>query len=386
MKCEILVVGASSAGIMATLASASGGAEVVLIDKTFGNINHAANTIFQGMASRSGLQFEKSCIRNKLDGMRIVSPAGNALTIPAQGYFLDRKKFDNFYIQMVRDAGVALLRQEAIGLKTRGIKRSVITNQDEIEADVIIDASGIQSSLARRAGLISMHYPKDIAWAMEAVVEHPKLGEERYFEYFVGSIAPGWKATFSPAGNNKATLGVFVRGYGPEVQLFFRKFVDFFKEYKSRTYTDIDNLKVLSVVCGGDPIAVLPGQIVSDGLMVTGGGAGQSGLAYGMRAGTICGQVAANAVLAKDVSRKFLERYKTSWKSQFYWEYRMGRAALETLRKMDDKEIDRLIRGLSGKNIVSNGSLIEKSFYVAARVALIRPKVVFDLIRNLIKG
>jgi len=57
-------------------------------------------------------------------------------------------------------------------------------------------------------------------------------------------------------------------------------------------------MKILSVKRGGDPICVLPGEMVSDSLLVTGGAAGQSGLAYGMRAGSICGTVAAEAVAA----------------------------------------------------------------------------------------
>jgi len=115
-----------------------------------------------------------------------------------------------------------------------------------------------------------MRYPQDIAWAMEAAVEHPGLGEELFFQYWIGSMAPGWKATFSPAGGDKATLGVFVRGHGQDVESFFQGFLKRFKAYKAAQYEDIEDLKILSIKRGGDPIATLPGEIVADSLMVTG--------------------------------------------------------------------------------------------------------------------
>jgi digeranylgeranylglycerophospholipid reductase len=221
---------------------------------------------------------------------------------------------------------------------------------------------------------------------MEADIEHPGLGEEMFFQYWIGSMAPGWKATFSPAGGDRATLGVFVRGHGQNVQPFFRDFLRRFKACKASQYRDIEEMKILSVRRGGDPICALPGEITADSLMVTGGAAGQSGLAYSMRAGAICGSVAGEAALAGDVSRQSLSRYETLWKREFYWQYRMGRASLQTLSMMNDVEIDRLVHGLSGKRLISGGSFIKKAGYATAIVLLTRPKTMLDLAMNLMRG
>jgi digeranylgeranylglycerophospholipid reductase len=120
--------------------------------------------------------------------------------------------------------------------------------------------------------------------------------------------------------------------------------------------------------------------------MVTGGAAGQSGLAYGMRAGTICGTVAAEATAEGDVSCRSLSDYERQWNSEFFWEYRMGRAALETLQGLKDDEVDRLCRSLSGKTLISDGSFLKKAAYSGAKVALARPSTIFDLVMNLAKG
>jgi digeranylgeranylglycerophospholipid reductase len=389
MKCDVLVVGASPAGIMAAIKATRLNSEVILMDKNLGRLDHAANTLFEGMASRAGLQVEDCYLQNELDGMRILSPSGHGATIPARGFFIDRKKFDDYQLRIAEAAGITVIPGEARNTGLSGGKRSVLTDQGEIDARVVIDASGVQlqsqptSTLASKVGILPMLHPQDIAWAMEAEIEHPGLGEEKFFQYWIGSMAPGWKATFSPAGGDRATLGVFVRGHGPNVHSFFRDFLKLFKRYKSSAYRDIDDLKIHSVKRGGDPIAVLPGEIVSDSFMVTGGAAGQSGLAYGMRAGQICGEVAAQAVKAGDASEKFLAEYKKRWNSEFYWEYRMGRVALQTLQNLKDEEVDQLVAGLSGKRLISEGSFYQKSFYAGMKVALARPKTVPELIWNL---
>jgi digeranylgeranylglycerophospholipid reductase len=387
MKCDVLVVGASPAGITAAIKAARSGSEVILLDKDLGSLNHPASTLFEGMASRAGLQIEDCYLQKELEGMQIISPSGAATTIPARGFFIDRMKFDGYQLRIAEAAGVSILRGKASGsTKLQENHRLVSTDQGDIAAKVVIDASGVESALASNIGLSSMRHPQDIAWAMEADVQHPGLGEEMFFQYWIGSMAPGWKATFSPAGGDRATLGVFVRGHGRSIQPFFRSFLKLFKRHKRPSYKDIEDMKILSLKRGGDPIAVLPGELESDSFMVAGGAAGQSGMAYGMRAGAICGEVAAQAVASGDVSQKALSIYKQLWNEEFYWEYRMGRAALEALRGMRDDDIDRLVKGLSGKALISEGSFFKKSAYAGLKVALVRPKTMLDLARNLARG
>ena len=353
-------------------------------------LDHAANTLFEGMAGPSGIKVEDCYLKKELEGMRILSPSGHGATIPAKGYFIDRRKFDEHYLRLAKSSGVTILAGLAKNSMYEGRSRSVSLEMDgseeQMRALVVVDASGVSSCLGHQAGLQPMRHPEDIAWAMEAEVMLPDLGEEMFFQYWIGSMAPGWKATFSPAGGDRATLGVFVRGHGQNVQPFFRGFLKIFKAYKKAQYRDIEDLKILSVRRGGDPICVLPGEIVADSLMVTGGAAAQSGLAYSMRAGTICGSVAAEAVAAGDVSGKALSRYEKLWKREFYWQYRMGRASLQTLATMKDEEIDRLVSGLSGKTLISPGSFAKKAAYAGAVVALSLPRTMLDLAANLMRG
>ena len=391
VKCDVLVVGASAAGFMAAISAAKEGCDVIVADRDPSGEVHAANTLFEGMARLSGLRVEGCYIQNELEGMSIISPAGKSATIPARGYFLDRGLFDEHYRNLAHDRGIRILpavAKEVLAAREGGrtVRMDEGSAAAEISARVVVDASGVSSGLARAAGLLPMRHPEDIAWAVEADIEHPGIGEESLFQYWIGSMAPGWKATFSPAGGDRATLGVFVRGHGQDVEPFFQAFLKRFKAAKAAQYRGIDGLRVLSLRRGGDPICVMPGQIVADSLMVTGGAAGQSGLAYGMRAGEICGQAAARGMAADDVSQKGLSWYEGQWRRELYWQYRMGRASLLTLSGMRDDEIDRLVGGLSGKRLIGGGSFISKAAFAGAAVARYRPRTLFELAANLMRG
>jgi len=386
VNCDVLVVGASPSGIAAATSAAEGGADVILLDKNMGgSFDHPANTFFDGMFHRAGLEVEREYVLHDLDGMHIISPGGCVLEIPAPGRFIDRAKFDSLYLGRAERAGAELLRGEARSAPLAGSGRRVETDLGEIEAKVVIDASGVDGLIARKEGLSPLKHPEDVAWAAEAVVELAGLGEEKYFEYFVGSISPGWKATFSPGGGDFATLGVFVRGHGRDVRPFLDRFVEIFEKYKSPDY-DVEELKIVSINRGGDAIATLPGEIVSDSLMVTGAAAGMSGMAYAIRAGSIAGEVAASAVASGDVSKRSLSAYVRRWNREFGLEYRMGRASLLTLDRMADDEIDSLTRGLAKRDLNFSGSFARKGFSAGISLARSRPRTIPTLVRSFVEG
>ena len=64
-----------------------------------------------------------------------------------------------------------------------------------------------------------------------------------------------------------------------------------------------------------------------------------------------CGEVAAEAILKRDISKKFLSKYDARWKKRFLNHYKAGRFGLKTIEKMSDAELDEVMRALEGVNI-----------------------------------
>lgn len=384
MKFDVAVVGASPAGISAAASSARTGARTVLVDRDLASLPNA-NTIFEGMASAASLNVEPFSI-HQVRGMRLISPSGHSLEIDARGHFLDRKSFYAHHLNSAADCGAEIIESyvRSVARSMDGMEISLSTG-DLIDSMIIIDAGGVDSRLASSLGIRSMRHPEDVAWALEVDVRHPGIGEEDRFEYWVGSTAPGWKATFSPAGEDMATLGVFVRRHGRDVRRFLDLFMRRFISRRAGSYHGIERMRILETRRGGDPIAALPGRIVDNGIMVTGGAAAQSGLAYSMRAGAICGDVAGRAALAGDAARKRLSEYSRRWWRELGPEYILGRASLETLRLMSDDEIDRLFLSLHGRNLLVPGGLWRKSANAFLNVTRAMPGVLPRYLLNLLR-
>ena len=349
MNADIIVIGASPAGMMAARNASLKGASVILIEKKeqIGHPPHPANTFFKGMFDRAGETVDSSYVIKELKGAKIIAPSGGTVVVESPAYFLDRTLFDEYYARQATQAGVDIRTDvEAHNvLRTEG-NISVSTSNGVLTSKMVIVSDGINSKIAGLLGLNTMKHPNDIAWAMEAVVEAEGIGEPDLFEYYVGSIAPGWKCTYSPCGGNRATLGMYVRRHGRDVSDFFDRWVEKFKKLKG-----LDDLTIVRRSTGGDPIITIPDTTVADGVMLVGGAAGQSGIGYSMHAGQMCGDVAADAVARGDVSSKALSQYRKLWNQEYRTEYYLGRLALETLRKMTDREIDGMMSTFEGEDI-----------------------------------
>ena len=364
MDADIIVIGGSPAGLATARQASSLGCRVLLLDKkeAIGNSPHPANTFFKGMFDRAGEVVDSSYLLRELRGAKLVAPSGGTVEIISPAYFLDRPAFDRFYAQKTIDAGVEILT----GIETHNIIRkdgemTVSTSEGVYSSPLVVISNGISSNLASLCGLSPIRYPRDIAWAKEAVIEADGIGEPDMFEYYLGSLAPGWKCTYSPCGGNRATLGTYVRRHGTDVSSFFDRWVDKFKKLKG-----IYDLEVLEPSTGGDPIITIPKDILADGLMLVGGTAGQSGIGYSMHAGNICGKVAADAVKKGDFSTRTLSDYRRGWNKAYRMEHWLGRIGLETLRKMDDREIDRVMQVFEGKDMsFLKGTPMHKSMQVS---------------------
>jgi len=371
---DIVVIGASPAGVMAARSAAVQGASVTLLERKedIGHPPHPANTFFKFMMDRNCEPILDEYVLNRLRGMKIISPGGINIEIETPGYYIDRQRFDRHYRDELLNAGVNVLTgMEALSVIRAGSQSKVSTSDGIFIPKLVIAADGIESKTAARMGLKTTRYPGDIAWAMEAKVRAPGIGEPDMFEYYLGDHSPGWKSTYSPAGGDMATLGVYVRRHGRDVSAFFDRWLERFAKLKGY---GIDDIEIIATYTGGDPIATVPHQLVADGFMVAGGAAGQSGIGYGMRAGQICGEVAAAAVAEGDVSAGRLREYVKRWRREFASEYWMGRMGLEMVRKMTNGEIDTVMSAFAGRDLSSlKGTPLVQAAKVGLFIARYKP-------------
>ena len=363
MDADIIVIGASPAGLMAARNACEKGADVLLLErkKEIGNPPHPANSFFKGMLDRCGEKADASYVVHHLKGMKIISPEGHEVIVETPGYSIDKTKFDRFYAEKAAKIGVDIRTGiEAKDIWREGKEFAVSTSAGRFRSKLVIISDGINSKMASLLGLKTMKYPEDIAWGTELDIRAPGLGKPEMFEYYVGNHAPGWKTTYAPRGGNNAAIGAYVRRCGKNATPYLDAWVERFKKLKG-----VEEIEVVRKLSGGDPIVTIPGEYITDGIMVVGGAAGQSGIGYAMRAGQICGDVAADAVKKGEVSKSVLSEYRKTWEKEFRAEHYVGRIGLETLRKMTDGEIDEMAEIFENEDLsFIHGSAFEQAMQV----------------------
>jgi len=384
MDADIIVIGASPAGLMAARNACEKGSSVLLLEKKeeIGNPPHPANSFFKGMLDKCGEVADPSYVVHYLKGMQIISPSGRIVEVETPGYAIDKTKFDRFYAEKIMKTGVDLRK----GIEVHDIIRdrekfSVNTSAGVFRSKLVIISDGINSKMASIFGLNTMKHPEDIAWGIELEVRAPDLGKPKMFEYYIGNHAPGWKTTYSPRGGDNAVIGAYVRRCGKDATPYLNAWVEKFKKLKG-----LEKLEIVKKLSGGDPIVTLPNQYVTDGIMVVGGAAGQSGIGYAMRAGQICGDIAADAIEKGDVSKNALSEYRKIWEKEFRAEHYMGRIGLETLRKMTDREIDEIVAVFEKEDLsFIHGSSVEQAMQVFEFMLKKKPSAIWKyraLLRN----
>ncbi|MHB8100609.1 MAG: NAD(P)/FAD-dependent oxidoreductase [Methanosarcina sp.] len=384
MDADIIVIGASPAGLMAARNACEKGSSVLLLEKKeeIGNPPHPANSFFKGMLDKCGEVADPSYVVHYLKGMQIISPSGRIVEVETPGYAIDKTKFDRFYAEKIMKTGVDLRKSiEVHDILRDGEKFSVNTSTGVFRSKLVIISDGINSKMASILGLNTMKHPEDIAWGIELEVRARDLGKPKMFEYYIGNHAPGWKTTYSPRGGDNAAIGAYVRRCGKDATPYLNAWVEKFKKLKG-----LEELEILRTLSGGDPIVTLPNEYITDGIMVVGGAAGQSGIGYAMRAGQICGDVAADAIGKGDVSKNALSEYRKTWEKEFRAEHYLGRIGLETLRKMTDREIDEMVAVFEKEDLsFIHGSSVEQAMQVFAFILKKKPSAIWKyraLLRN----
>ncbi|MFC1861201.1 FAD-dependent oxidoreductase [Chloroflexota bacterium] len=198
---DVIVVGAGPAGTTAAYVLAKAGLEVLLVER---GSNPGAKNVFGGVLFTPVLNrlipnfWEEAPIERHMKGMQIfVMSETNAVSVGIQSeehnkppynhsFTVSRAKFDQWYAQKAEeDAGAFLItntviddllweNNKVVGVKARG-------EEGETYSDVVIVADGVNSLLARKAGLRNDYKPRQVSLGIKEVIELPReVIEERF--------------------------------------------------------------------------------------------------------------------------------------------------------------------------------------------------------------
>lgn len=382
---DVVVVGAGPGGSNTAKVAAEHGLEVLLLEKRpeIGAPKRCGEGFSVNGAKTLGIKPDPRWTINEIWGANIVAPNGKRVSVRYEkqvGWVIERKMFDKLLaIEAARAGAEVFAKSEVVGLImqdgfVRGVEVERHGERLTVEAKIVVAADGVESKVARWAGIDSTQRLVDIdsAYQYEMVVD---LEEPDMLDlYFGNDIAPRGYVWVFPKGKDVANVGI---GIGGNVSAKTAK--QYLDEWIAR-HEPFNRGKIIEVNAGGVPVGAPLEKLVANGLMVVGDAAHQVNAIHGggvfeaSFAGKIAGRVAAEAIERGDVSEAVLMKYDREWRSArgeiLHRIYKLRRA----IEQLSDEDLNYLAEQLTGEDVVAfaNGERLGK----LAKILMKRPHLI----------
>jgi len=347
-KFDSVVVGAGPAGIAAAYTMAKAGLKVLVLEKGErpGAKNMFGGIIFRHHTEKLAPEFWKTAPVERhvveyqywflsKDSHLLLSHRNQKFNGQYNAFTVHRAKFDPWFAKLAEDAGAVIINRTTVDdlLVQDGTILGVKTERGDIRADVVIAADGVNSMLAKQAG-IREELPQDaVVLAVKEVIAIPKqrieerfnLGTDEGVAALLVGWGPGMHAGFMYTNRDTISIGIAVnmRDLDKSKQrpnVLFEQFKNhpsiapLIKEGELKEYS-----AHLIPEGGYDYVA----NIYTDGMLVVGDAAmlvnavNWEGTNLAMTSGIIAGETVIEAKKKNDFSSKTLKRYRERLEESF---------------------------------------------------------------------
>lgn len=370
---DVVAVGGGLAGAMAAWKSAQAGVKTLLVerDREIGlpvRCAEAAYTPwFEGY-----FRPEEKFISNRVEALEFVSPDGMSIVVEGddKGVVLERKIFDAHIATLAAraDANIAT-RTDVTGMERleNGWKLSA-THQGKpirFEARVVIASDGIESRVARWAGVDTAVSLDDLESAAQYDMVNIEIENPRHLYYYLGNeIAPGGYCWVFPKGDHRANVGIGVLA-SRAARKTAKELLDEFIGAR------FPRGKAVGFVTGGVPLARPLKVLALDNLLIAGDAARivdpltGAGIEAALHSGCLAGETAGEAVLTNRCGKDFLKIYAQRLYGLLGKTLDISHRIKRLVQNFSDEEFCR-IAGLARKAAPGKMSLL-KMFTVVVR-------------------
>ena len=384
---DIAVVGGGPAGLSAACAAAKFKAKVILFEKDESiahNIRTSGVTWIEEI-EKLGISKEHY---NPIKNYSFISPSNEVIVRgnTAKSCVLNVRSVYQHLAFLAAEAGSEIMvRSNVINIalnsenRISGLKASTPKGDMVIGSRLVIDASGFNSSIARRLGLVSEWKRYGIGAEYECYCEN--VDRETWILMVGRKYSDAGYAWVFPLSENRARIGV---GVGrPESNTDPLQKLNSIIDKKLKPLDKMGKIQPIELHYGFIPNQGLRTSTVSDGLMLVGDSAGQAnplvleGIRYAIEFGMLAGEIGAKS-LARNSNKESLLEYERIWKSRVESKINSALKVQSRWIGLSDEDWDReieILRDLSSEEFLD---FIKAEFTARkmARLALNHPKLV----------
>lgn len=359
---DVIVVGAGPAGSVAAKAASERGLDVLLIEKRqeIGAPVRCGEGAGRNML-REFITPDPKWIAAILMGARIIAPNGTVVKIGGEqemGIILERKIFDRELAKLAARAGAQVqVKTKATGVimnsgSVCGIIARYLDKELKIDSKIVIAADGVESQVARWAGIDTSLKLKDIETCVQFLMADINIDPD-FADFYVGNeIAPGGYIWVFPKGEREANVGVGILGS----RSGNLRAIDYLQRFVAKKFP---GSKVIEMVVGGVPVSGPIKTAIGNGIMLAGDSARMAdpitggGITNAMYAGRIAGEVAAKAVQQGDSSTNVLREYEARWRTLLEKSLTRNYRVKEVIGGFTDENLNTLAESIKGVNLKS---------------------------------
>ncbi len=315
---DVAVIGAGPAGGSASFHSAKQGLKTVLLEEhqTIGEPVHCGECLSEIAAKRMNWKLPEKVVSENVKGVRVIFPNNTASTVTEEGYVLEKHLFEQWIAEEAQKQGAELLLDhKLLDLKRENGLWKLQTNHGELQAKIVIDASGPAAVTSRKLKLnpgVKADLPFDTVTGIQyELLDIPRNG---YLDFFLWPrLSPFGYLWMIPKSNGRANVGL-VTTQTSKAKVFLDTFV------KEMGWEQKTKVKTFG---GSIPHSGPVPHTYAEGLFLVGDAAGftsplfEGGTQLGMRSGQLAALVAARAVKKNDFSKANLVEYERLWKKEF---------------------------------------------------------------------
>jgi digeranylgeranylglycerophospholipid reductase len=251
----------------------------------------------------------------------------------------------------------------------------------KIACKVLIAADGVESTVARMAGLNTVNMLSNVDSGYQYEMANIKLQtDKRIILYFGTDIAPRGYLWIFPKGKDVANVGIGTAMSEKPAKWYLDKFIDSHPEIFGKG-------SIIEANSGGIPVGGFLENMVGNGLVVVGDAAHQVNPIHGggMKEATMAGEMAAR-VISKgikkgDVSQKALSEYNRIWWKERGEKLKKVEKIRHVVEKLSDDDFNMVSNSLTSE--VAIGLTRGSKTLSLAKILMKNPKLI-TLARHLV--